>query len=60
MDAKAWDARYSSGRVWSTEPNRWVVHELSGAATGRAIDVACGEGRNAIWLAEQGLSLIHI
>ena len=60
MEAKDWDARYSTGRLWSTEPNRWVVHELSGVAPGRAIDVACGEGRNAIWLAEQGLSLIHI
>lgn len=60
MEAKDWDARYSGGRVWSSEPNRWVVQELSGVAPGRAIDVACGEGRNAIWLAEQGWSLVAV
>lgn len=60
MEAKDWDARYSTGRLWSTEPNRWVVHELSGVAPGRAIDVACGEGRNAIWLAEQGWSVVAV
>lgn len=60
MEAKDWDARYGSGRLWSTEPNRWVVQEMSGVTPGRAIDVACGEGRNAIWLAEQGWSVVAI
>lgn len=60
MDSKDWDERYRGGRVWSQEPNRWVVQELSGVAPGRALDAACGEGRNAIWLAEQGWDVVAV
>jgi glycerol uptake facilitator-like aquaporin/SAM-dependent methyltransferase len=55
MDADAWDARYAATeRVWSVEPNMWLVEVVDGTVPGRALDVACGEGRNAVWLAEQG------
>ena len=55
MDASSWDERYrADGLVWGQPPNRWVVEELSGAMPGRALDLACGEGRNALWLAAQG------
>ena len=55
MDSHAWDARYAAAElVWSAEPNRFLVAEVSDLAPGRALDVACGEGRNAIWLAERG------
>lgn len=56
MDRSDWDARYAaSDLVWGAEPNRFVEAELCGAAArGRALDLACGEGRNAIWLAERG------
>jgi SAM-dependent methyltransferase len=55
MDSRDWDQRYAKeGLVWSAEPNRFVVPEVRDMAEGRAVDVACGEGRNAIWLAEQG------
>lgn len=55
MDSNAWDARYAGADlVWSAEPNRFLVAEVADLAPGRALDVACGEGRNAIWLAEQG------
>jgi len=44
--------------VWSAAPNAFVVEQvtthLAGTAPGRAIDLAGGEGRNALWLAEQG------
>lgn len=55
MDSTAWDERYS-GRdlVWSAEPNRWVEELTTGLSPGRALDVAAGEGRNAVWLAERG------
>ncbi|MEZ5217852.1 MAG: class I SAM-dependent methyltransferase, partial [Ilumatobacteraceae bacterium] len=49
-----WDRRYSGDRVWSGNPNGTLVHELAGAAPGRALDVGAGEGGDAIWLAEQG------
>ncbi|MEU3190628.1 class I SAM-dependent methyltransferase [Streptomyces sp. NPDC006992] len=55
MDADAWDERYrASERLWSAEPNRWVAREASGLAPGRALDLAAGEGRNALWLAGRG------
>lgn len=55
MDAKAWDERYAaSDLVWGTAPNRFVEAECRTLPPGRAIDLACGEGRNAIWLASLG------
>lgn len=55
MDAADWDARYAAtDLVWSAEPNRFVAEIIGPSPAGRALDVACGEGRNAIWLARQG------
>ena len=50
-----WDDRYGGHRhVWSGRPNPHLVSETSGLTPGRAIDVGCGEGADAIWLAQQG------
>lgn len=38
----------------STAPSRVLVAEVAGRPPGRALDLACGAGRNAVWLAEQG------
>ena len=55
MKAEAWNARYAGKElVWSAGPNRFLVSEGGDLPPGRALDLACGEGRNAIWLAEQG------
>ena len=55
MDAAGWDARYAgSDLVWGNGPNRFVERELADLPPGRALDIACGEGRNAIWLAHRG------
>ena len=55
MDAAAWDERYrASELVWGAGPNRWVEQELAALPAGRAVDLACGEGRNALWLAARG------
>jgi SAM-dependent methyltransferase len=55
MDATEWDERYAAiDLVWGAEPNRFVAVECADLAPGRAIDLACGEGRNAIWLATLG------
>jgi SAM-dependent methyltransferase len=55
MDSASWDRRYEGRElVWTAEPNRFLVAETETLAPGRAIDLACGEGRNAIWLAEHG------
>jgi SAM-dependent methyltransferase len=55
MDASGWDERYrSADLVWGAPPNRFVAAEFANAQPGRALDLACGEGRNALWLASQG------
>lgn len=55
MDAATWDERYAASElVWSATPNQWVVEIARGLTPGRALDLAAGEGRNAIWLVEQG------
>ena len=61
MDASTWDARYeASDLVWGTGPNRFVAEELGSLPPGRALDLACGEGRNAIWLATQGWQAVGV
>jgi SAM-dependent methyltransferase len=50
-----WDERYRAmPSVWGAGPNRWVEQELGERPPGTAVDLACGEGRNAIWLAGRG------
>jgi len=52
---EAWDRKYAEAeRLWGRDPNRFLVTEVSDLPPGRALDLACGEGRNAIWLAELG------
>jgi SAM-dependent methyltransferase len=54
-DAASWDERYRAAEfVWSTQPNRFLPPEVEGLTPGRALDLACGEGRNAVWLATRG------
>jgi SAM-dependent methyltransferase len=55
VDQAEWDARYAaSDLVWSAGPNRFVEAALTGVPPGRALDLASGEGRHAIWLASLG------
>lgn len=55
MDAQEWDARYAEAeQVWSLTPNQFVVEHASDLTPARALDLAAGEGRNALWLAERG------
>jgi SAM-dependent methyltransferase len=55
VDARTWDERYAeSDLVWGAEPNRFVRAQCENLPIGRAVDLACGEGRNALWLARLG------
>ncbi len=55
MSREEWDRRYTGSELlWTAQPNRFLVDKSSDLSPGRALDVACGEGRNAVWLAEQG------
>ncbi|MFY9262487.1 MAG: methyltransferase domain-containing protein [Actinomycetaceae bacterium] len=52
--AAHWDERYSGRIHWQNEPSPHVVSALRGRPPGASLDVACGFGRNSIWLAQQG------
>ncbi len=54
-DKGTWDDRYRAReQIWSGRPNGALVAEISGTPPGRALDVGCGEGADAIWLALRG------
>ena len=52
----AWEDRYSArdGAIWSGNPNAVLVIEAADLTPGRALDVGCGEGADALWLADRG------
>ncbi|NKQ51293.1 class I SAM-dependent methyltransferase [Amycolatopsis sp. K13G38] len=61
MDQRFWDELYgSAGRLWSGRPNDALVAEVTGIPPGRALDVGCGEGGDAHWLARQGWQVTGI
>jgi SAM-dependent methyltransferase len=52
---ESWDQRYASmERVWSGQPNGALVSEVAQLRPGKVLDVGCGEGADAVWLAKQG------
>jgi SAM-dependent methyltransferase len=57
-----WDARYRErdGAMWSGRPNGRLVAEVTALTPGRALDVGCGEGADAIWLAQHGWTVTAI
>lgn len=58
MDLRGWDERYRTGEQpvldFGTAPAPLVAETAARLAAGKALDLACGAGRNAIWLAERG------
>lgn len=52
--ADAWDERYGDEAMWSGNANEALVREVADLAPGTALDVGCGEGADAIWLALRG------
>jgi SAM-dependent methyltransferase len=54
-DTNKWDERYAeSDQLWSGNPNQTLVDAATPLAAGRALDVGCGEGADAVWLAQRG------
>jgi SAM-dependent methyltransferase len=55
MTQEFWDQRYSSAdRLWSGNPNQRLVEQVWGLRPRTALDLGCGEGADAIWLAARG------
>jgi SAM-dependent methyltransferase len=55
QDAAFWDDMYRRRQVpWDPEPNEFLAREAADAAPGTALDVGCGEGADALWLARRG------
>jgi 2-polyprenyl-3-methyl-5-hydroxy-6-metoxy-1,4-benzoquinol methylase len=59
--AEFWDERYGSAdALWSGRPNQRLVENVTGLAAGKALEIGCGEGADAIWLAQQGWSVTAV
>ena len=54
MEIRGWDERYRAEGVKHSTPAPLLVETASKLKPGQALDLACGTGRNAVWLAEHG------
>lgn len=54
MSREHWDERYDAAESWNTEPSELLVAETEALPAGRALDLACGRGRNSVFLAGRG------
>jgi SAM-dependent methyltransferase len=53
--AEFWEARYAdSDRIWSGKVNQALADIAAELEPGRALDLGCGEGGDAVWLAQRG------
>src|SRR5690242_12826071 len=54
-DRQRWDAKYAAKSLPDRlTPDDWLIEQASAFRPGRALELACGTGHNAIWLAQQG------
>jgi 2-polyprenyl-3-methyl-5-hydroxy-6-metoxy-1,4-benzoquinol methylase len=60
FERPAWEERYSGDRVWSGKVNVQLAAEAPALTPGRALDIGCGEGGDAIWLARQGWAVTAV
>ena len=60
MKLDEWNARYRERERMDDEPSRLLVNAVADIAPGRALDLACGAGRNAAWLAGHGWDVVAI
>ncbi|MBA3375708.1 MAG: class I SAM-dependent methyltransferase [Actinobacteria bacterium] len=55
MKRESWDRKYAEKeQLWALTPNRTFAGEAAELPPGCALDLACGEGRHAVWLAQRG------
>ncbi len=58
-ESAMWDRRYGE-QVWTTEPDPVVVAHVASLQAGRAVDLGCGTGRHAMWLAQHGWTVTGV
>jgi SAM-dependent methyltransferase len=55
VEREGWNRKHrEAGLLFGAEPNRFLVAEVGDLPAGRALDLACGSGRNAVWLGARG------
>lgn len=61
MQRREWNRKHGEGGLlFGVEPNRFLVAEVGELPPGRALDLACGSGRNAVWLAARGWTVTGV
>ena len=60
MRLDEWNERYRAREEPDREPAQLLVDAARDLRPGRALDLACGAGRNAVWLARQGWEVVAI
>lgn len=61
MDAAGWDERFTAeAHPWGLEPNRFVREHCERLPVGDALDLACGDGRHALWLGRLGWRVLGV
>ena len=60
MRLDEWNERYRSREEIDLTPARLLVDTAGDLTPGRALDLACGAGRNALWLRAQGWDVVAI
>jgi SAM-dependent methyltransferase len=56
-----WEQHYGQReQIWSGQPNQRLVDEVRGLPPATALDLGCGEGADAVWLAEQGWDVVAV
>jgi SAM-dependent methyltransferase len=63
-DRVRWDERYAARAPAQADevaaPDVFAAHESAFPHTGRALDLACGQGRTAVWLSCRGLDVLGV
>ena len=61
MKRDSWDRKYAAQeQLWARTPNQTFAAEAEDLPSGRALDLACGEGRHAVWLAKRGWDVVAV